>query len=146
MSRSRYSLLINSFIDSLKKRDNFRVYLERAHQAFLTTLVVLVSYQLFFLVFLDLTKLNSRLQFTLMWQEQSLAAVTISTSRMLLRGFSSSCLFHVNINMRESSAEPRVQSSTWLDPKKLTTWNLHKWLQSKLNLTIRVVTKILQRV
>ena len=108
------------------------------------------SYELFFLVFLDLTKLNSRLQFTLMWQEQSLAAVTISTSRMLLRGFSSSCLFHVNINMRESSVAPRVQSSTWLDPKKLTTWNLHKWLQSKLNLTIfltiRVVTKILQRI
>ena len=50
MRRSRYTLLINSlinsFIDSLinlkKFRDNFRVYLERAHPAFLTTLVVLV--------------------------------------------------------------------------------------------------------
>ena len=35
--------LIHWFIDWLKKiRDNFRVYLERAHPAFLTTLVVLV--------------------------------------------------------------------------------------------------------
>ena len=44
MSRSRYALLINSLIHSLikKNRDNFRVYLERAHPAFLTTLVVLV--------------------------------------------------------------------------------------------------------
>ena len=45
MSRSRYTLLINSLIDSLIKKigDNFRVYLERAHPAFLTTLVVLVK-------------------------------------------------------------------------------------------------------
>ena len=41
MSRSRYTLFINSFIDSLIKK-KFRVYLERAHPAFLTTLVVLV--------------------------------------------------------------------------------------------------------
>ena len=52
MSRSRYTLLINWFINwlihwfinSLKK--NFRVYLEGAHPAFLTTLVVLVFYLL----------------------------------------------------------------------------------------------------
>ena len=41
MSRSRYTLFINSLI---KKINNFRVYLERAHPAFLTTLVVLVTY------------------------------------------------------------------------------------------------------
>ena len=44
MSRSRYTLLIHSLIDSLIdfKKDNFRVYLECAHLAFLTTIVVLV--------------------------------------------------------------------------------------------------------
>ena len=46
MSRSRYTLLIHSLIDSLidfkKFRDNYRVYLERAHPTFLSTLVVLV--------------------------------------------------------------------------------------------------------
>ena len=51
MSRSRYTLLmlINSLIHSLIKkiRDNFRVYLERAHPAFLTTLVVLVVKSVF---------------------------------------------------------------------------------------------------
>ena len=45
MSRSRYTLLIDSLIDFKKIRDHFRVYLERVHPAFLTTLVVLVSYQ-----------------------------------------------------------------------------------------------------
>ena len=39
VSHSSYSLLIDSFINSLK---NVWVYLERAHPAFLTTLVVLV--------------------------------------------------------------------------------------------------------
>jgi len=39
MSRSRYT--VNSLIKK-KFRDNFRVYLERAHPAFLTTLVVVV--------------------------------------------------------------------------------------------------------
>ena len=46
MSRSRYTLLNNSLIDSLilkKIRVNFRVYLEHAHPAFLTTLIVLVT-------------------------------------------------------------------------------------------------------
>ena len=42
MSSSRYTLLIDSSIDLKKFRDNFRVYLERAHPVFLTTLVVLV--------------------------------------------------------------------------------------------------------
>ena len=45
MSRSRYTLLIDSLIHWLilkKIRDNFRLYLERAHPAFLTTLVVFV--------------------------------------------------------------------------------------------------------
>ena len=43
--------MIDSFIDSLIKkiRDNFRVYLERAHLAFLTTLVVLVINKLHWL-------------------------------------------------------------------------------------------------
>ena len=41
MSRSRDTLLIDWLIDWLKK--DLRVYLERAHPAFLTTLVVLVE-------------------------------------------------------------------------------------------------------
>ena len=41
MSFSRYTLLIDSLIKKI--RDNFRVYLERAHPAFLTTLVVIVQ-------------------------------------------------------------------------------------------------------
>ena len=52
MSRSRYTQLINSFINSLihwlkKITDNFRVYLECVHPAFLTTLVVLVYFEAF---------------------------------------------------------------------------------------------------
>ena len=42
MSRSRYTLLINQLINSFIDLKNFRVYLEHAHPAFLTTLVVLV--------------------------------------------------------------------------------------------------------
>ena len=46
MSRSRYTLLIKSLINSLKKiRDNVRVYLERAHPAFLTTYIVVLVYE-----------------------------------------------------------------------------------------------------
>ena len=44
MSRSKYTLLIDSLIKK-KIRDNFRVYLERAHPAFLTTFIVLVYNQ-----------------------------------------------------------------------------------------------------
>ena len=48
MSHSRYTLLINSWLINsslihwLKIRHNFREYLDRAHPAFLTTLVILV--------------------------------------------------------------------------------------------------------